>query len=792
VFVSTTDEPAAANIRLAYTFVIDDYRIYVDATTGKVIKSFSLIQNCFGHAHGEEHHAGAGQAETSPVLRPVSQPLLQAGTFVHLKANYPGGGQRQQTIETDAAGSGFRLTASGIKNDGTTRGQALWTRFDGNGNRQFDENDAQDPTFANTTNNWGTAQQAATTAHWTAYQTYQYFRSLGLNGLDGDGTICKILIAPTFQNNARFLPTNTGGTFIMGSLDNGVSLATLDITAHEYGHGISRFLVSGINDNDRDGLRGSVEARALNEGFSDIIGTAVERRLMSEWNWTMGEDLGETGLIRNLSDPGLSGGRFGTQTIPPQPEIYLGANWDLGGQQHTNAGVLSKWFFTVSDGRGPTVNGQVRRVTPIGFDAAMSIVYHTLEYFLFSNSGYEDVRNASVRAAATLYGECSPTQKSVAAAWRAVGIDGPDCSNDCNYELTGLATVNATCNQPMTLSMNCNSLAGGACNNISYGFTDQDGNFVGPGNAPTVTVTAPTGAGVFTYRAALTKNGCHPKAATFTVNVNCAPTTTNDCAAFTVGTVVGYGINNPALGVMVGFDGTCKRAMWANGSGATPLDWKPHVVPTGNFTTASINQCLRFEGEACTGGSNPTPTPTPTPTTRCAAFTNGTAIGYRTGNPGVAVVVQDDGVCRKAIWSNGDGQMHPNWIPYTTFSSSFSMDDIRYCLTFDSEACKRPARIAAPTDEAAAKDNELVAYPNPASDVLTVNWGYALPANTTFTLTDVLGRTHETASRLTIVGGQRIRLSVRHLPAGVYVLRIGAVQRLGEGNRPRTVRFVKD
>lgn len=84
------------------------------------------------------------------------------------------------------------------------------------------------------------------------------------------------------------------------------------------------------------------------------------------------------------------------------------------------------------------------------------------------------------------------------------------------------------------------------------------------------------------------------------------------------------------------------------------------------------------------------------------------------------------------------------------------------------------------------EDGKPVVYPNPAEDVLTMNLGRPLLAQPKFTLTDVLGKTYEVESYLNVLNERSVKLSVRHLATGLYVLRIG-----GEGFRPRVVRFLK-
>jgi hypothetical protein len=394
----------------------------------------------------------------------------------------------------------------------------------------------------------------------------------------------------------------------------------------------------------------------------------------------------------------------------------------------------------------------------------------------------------------------------------------------------------------------------------------------------------------------------------FTLEDDTPPT--DACAAFTVGSVVGYRTYETNVQVVVGESGGCKRALWSTG-GVMHENWLPYITATGgNSTTATIRQCLKFEGEAC--GSTPATDPcgfavSVNPATasvsggasvnlsavctgpcdgvsyawagsglnqtsgtsvnvtapasagqytytltaskancanktataqltvsgggssgsRCAAFTDGTQVAYWSGNPTTYTVkVRDDGTCRQAVWLNGD-PVHPNWQNSLTAKTElgFTMADVIYCLAFQDEACKRPASVTpAPApitafatgkpgngmaDESPAArvssgaratetspvtaetGTELVAYPNPTDDVLTVKLDQPLPAQPRFTLTDVSGRTYEVGSYLSVLSARRIKLSVRHLMPGVYLLQVGDGPTFRDGVKTRTVRFVK-
>ena len=118
-------------------------------------------------------------------------------------------------------------------------------------------------------------------------------------------------------------------------------LGTLDIGAHELGHGIVQS-TAGLIYQDESG--------ALNEGFADIIGMSFEFYMYSKYNsllgvsdWTIGEDAVNMGL-RDFINPHKS--------TPPQPKKYGGTHWAFGsadnGGVHINSGVLAHCFYLLT------------------------------------------------------------------------------------------------------------------------------------------------------------------------------------------------------------------------------------------------------------------------------------------------------------------------------------------------------------------------------------------------------------------------------------------------------------
>lgn len=505
VLKPTASEMVAENLRLAYVFQIKLNQVYVDAISGQVIGRFSLVQfDDFG---------GSRKVQTNTLNHSLNRTAntLLAGTFTHSNNRYSGG-QRVQSFETEQHDQGgVRLTMST-----PNRATALETRSDLNSNGVIFNNNGRiadirwgdDPVVTNAINDWGANNQSATTAHWIIWRAYEYFRGFGINNLGAGGQIARVLVNTNINDNAFFtlypldglayVYVGTSGT----NLTQGFSI--VDILGHEYGHGMSRVLVGG------NGLTGDggqfAEARALNEGFSDIFGIATERRLMpSEWNWTVGEDVNNPLFVRNSANPATSGGgdpRF------VQPSTYQGTNWDNDPETsgHTNSGVLSHWFYLINHWG-----------TPVSFDDALNIVVHALDNYMINASTYLDARNATVFAAKDLFGNCSPQERTAVEVWQHVGLGYPfqyACAAACDYQAELFGPSTASPGQFVQLTANCVPGQNNACSGVQFSLNGQT-----PTSNNTFSFNVPSGAGPYTYTVGLSKAGCYTKTATKTIQV---------------------------------------------------------------------------------------------------------------------------------------------------------------------------------------------------------------------------------------------------------------------------------
>ncbi len=336
-----------------------------------------------------------------------------------------------QTITADSYGGSYRLHETG-------RGNGIQTY---NANLGTDYGAATD--FTDTDNYWNNVNpqqdEVATDAHWASEKTYDFLdQYFGWNSIDNNGFallnyVHFDLVAAGYGSNVNAFWDGQRMTYGDGNATYS-PLTTVDITGHEITHGLTEFSA---------GLIYQDESGALNEGYSDIFGTAIEffaKPTMA--NWTVGEDIGAP--FRSLQDPNSYG----------DPDTYLGTNWATGsadnGGVHTNSQVIGHWFYLVSEGGSGTNDlGNAYSVTGIGVPEASQIAFRTLTTYLPADATYEDARFFSVLSAIDLYGPCTPQVAAVTDAMYAVGLGVPYVPSvvaDFSSPLTSACTAPFTVN----------------------------------------------------------------------------------------------------------------------------------------------------------------------------------------------------------------------------------------------------------------------------------------------------------------------------------------------------------
>ncbi len=269
------------------------------------------------------------------------------------------------------------------------------------------------------------------------------------------------------MDNAYFDPATI--TFSFGNgLSAFNSVTSLDVVAHELGHGFAYYEVDFNNTG---------EARSLNEGFSDIWGVTIEN-----WSaiggvkqtWTLGEEIMANGFscLRSLRNPTGEGWRKSFLTEGNYPDTRFDSNWDINNDDpHVNATVLGHWYYLLSQGGSGTNGiGNPFKVTGLGITTAAQIAYNT-EMSLTPSSDFTSVRVASIAYASQEWGANSCEVKSVTDAWFAVGVgdafpsnyglsitgDSKVCTTSSDYTIPNLPTganVTWTADPPGIITIN--------------------------------------------------------------------------------------------------------------------------------------------------------------------------------------------------------------------------------------------------------------------------------------------------------------------------------------------------
>lgn len=284
-------------------------------------------------------------------------------------------------------------------------------------------------------NDW--TDGAAVDAHVYAGWTYDYYyKRHGRSGLDNRNVQILTVVHPvrredisratlgvinTFYLNAFFC---CGGILLFGEgLPPGFSVGAtnqyadyqsgaLDVVAHELSHGVTsysaRFVYFG-------------ESGALDEAFSDIMGTSVEFYFQTpgsglrQADYAIGEDTWRPGGIRSMSDPGFWGDpdHYSRRFTGPQ---------DNGGV-HINNGIVNHAFYLAIEGGTNRTSGlAVQGVGAANREQIEKVFYRAFTQMLPAGANFSTARAATIQAARDLYGSGSPAERAVTQAWAAVGV----------------------------------------------------------------------------------------------------------------------------------------------------------------------------------------------------------------------------------------------------------------------------------------------------------------------------------------------------------------------------------
>jgi bacillolysin len=195
--------------------------------------------------------------------------------------------------------------------------------------------------------------------------------------------------------------------------------AGIDVVAHELSHAVTQYTSGLIYMN---------ESGALNEAFSDIMGTNVKFFFEpvgtgpQKASYVLGSDVfvpyapGSQVGLRSFADPQSLGG------LPDHySKRYLGT--DDNGGVHFNVTIPDHAFYLAIEGGTNRTSGlSVAGVGAANREQIEKIFYRGFTSFLPPNATFAMARQATVQAAIDLYGSNSAAYRAVNQAWDAVGV----------------------------------------------------------------------------------------------------------------------------------------------------------------------------------------------------------------------------------------------------------------------------------------------------------------------------------------------------------------------------------
>jgi thermolysin len=285
---------------------------------------------------------------------------------------------------------------------------------------------------SDTDNDW--TDTALGDAHIYAGYTYDYyFKRFGRKGLNDADIRIQTMVHPVrrsdffvygdayedyyvnaFYDGDGIVVFGEGlpGNITLGGQNWDYLAGGIDVVAHELSHGVTDYTSNLTYLN---------ESGALNEAFSDIMGTSVEFFFQPpgtgalQADYTIAEDVVRPGGIRNMADPGALG----------DPDHYskrfVGS--DDNGGVHINASIVTHAFYLAIEGGTNRTSGlSVQGVGGGNREQIEKTFYRAFTQLLPANATFAVARAATIQSAQDLYGGGSAAARAVTQAWTAVGV----------------------------------------------------------------------------------------------------------------------------------------------------------------------------------------------------------------------------------------------------------------------------------------------------------------------------------------------------------------------------------
>jgi thermolysin len=277
-------------------------------------------------------------------------------------------------------------------------------------------------------------------AHVYAGYTYDYyFKRFGRRGLNNNNIAIRNFVHPVRRQDVLIQPPDIQGTFYLNAFYAGSGVmvygeglpsnltaggqrwnylaGALDVVAHELTHGVTDFTSRLIYQG---------ESGALNEAFSDIMGTSVEFYYQPPGNGLLQADylIGEDAVtaasfplngLRSMQNPVAFGD-------PDHYSVRYTGTQDNGGV-HTNSGIANNAYYLAIEGGTHRLGGRVTGVGGANREQIERVFYRAFTSFLVPSSNFAASRAATIQAARELYPSSPAVEAAVTQAWSAVGVN---------------------------------------------------------------------------------------------------------------------------------------------------------------------------------------------------------------------------------------------------------------------------------------------------------------------------------------------------------------------------------
>ncbi|MBB3119934.1 M4 family metallopeptidase [Pseudoduganella violacea] len=367
------------------------YNTIVSASDGAVLKQWDMMQSV----------AGTGKS-------------LYSGTV---------------PLETTLSGSTYKLLDTTRGTGGTYGGMAIT-----NSNHTANAGSI----YTNSTNIWGdgaayipggsttnaNGQTAAVDAMWGLKNTYDMLKNvMGWLSLNGNNTATSIAVHTNTNYDNAYYMDSCKCMFIGDGGSMFKPLASVDVIAHEMGHG-----VTAATSN----LTYSGESGGLNESASDINGEATEAYARAggtgnvlPWpsanDWATGKEIAKNGQpLRWLWKPSKDG---------KSPDAWSSTLKNLN--VHYSSGPNNRMFYFLAKGSNSSSSSEYYSkyltkaplaMTGIGLDKAYRIWFKALTTKFTASTNYANARLKVLQAAQELYGTNSAEAKAVQRAYAAINV----------------------------------------------------------------------------------------------------------------------------------------------------------------------------------------------------------------------------------------------------------------------------------------------------------------------------------------------------------------------------------